>query len=672
MASSPVLPRVPGFAYGGDYNPEQWEPAVWREDARLMREAGVNFVSVGIFSWAHLEPRPGRYEFGWLDRVLDLLASAGVRACLATATASPPPWLARLHPSSGAVARDGGTMFPGSRQHHSPFSPDYRRRAAALTERLAARYARHPALAAWHVDNEFSCHQQECHSPAATRAFRAWLRRRYGTLARLNDAWTTSFWSQRYGAWDEVWTPRRAPYHNNPAQELDYARFWDELLLDLYLSLRAILRRRTPDVPVTTNFMWPFRPLDYRKWAEHVDFVAWDSYPDPHGAAAETAAFGHDVMRSLTPGKPFVLMEQATTQVNWRAANGLKRPGEMRALSLQAVARGADGVMFFQWRQSRGGAEKFHSAMVPHGGARADSRVWREVTGLGADLTRLSPVLGSAVAARAAIVMDWENWWALELPSKPARIDYAATLADFHRLCFRRNVAVDFVHPGQDLSGYAVAFAPSLHLLRETDARNLTQWVRAGGRLAVGPFSGVVDANDRVVLGGYPALLRATLGLVVEEWDGLAPGATRRVRLPGGRATHGSVLAEVVRLEGATAVATFAEDFYAGRAAATRHRCGRGEAWYLATRFDDAALDRLLGGLLPAGPAAPAGVEVRVRRAGARAFVFVLNHTRAAVTVRAPAEAAGGRDLLGGKKVGRRLRLEPFGVAVIAAQSAPG
>jgi beta-galactosidase len=413
--------------------------------------------------------------------------------------------------------------------------------------------------------------------------------------------------------------------------------------------------------------MWPFRPLDYRKWAEHVDFIALDSYPDPHGPAAEEAAFAHDVMRSLRPGRPFVLMEQATTQVNWRAVNGLKRPGQMRALSLQAVARGADGVMFFQWRQSRGGDEKFHSAMVPHGGAQAGSRVWREVVGLGSDLVRLAPVGGTKVAARVAIAMDWENWWALEQPSRPVRLDYPAWLADFHRLCFRRNVAVDFVHPGQDLSAYSVVFAPVLQLLRDTDARNLTQWVDAGGRLVVGPFSGIVDANDRVVLGGYPALLRATLGLVVEEWDGLAPGTTRRVRLPGGRTTRGSVLAEVVHLEGAKAVATFAEDFYAGKPAATRHRRGRGEAWYLATRFDDAALDRLLGSLLPAGPAAPAGVEVSVRRDKDRTFVFLLNHTRSAVAVPPPPEAVGGRDLLTGKKVARRLRLEPFGVAVVAA-----
>ncbi len=227
------IPRLPRLAYGGDYNPEQWSPSVWAEDARLMREAGVNLVSVGIFSWAMLEPRPGRYEVRWLDRVLDTLAAAGVQVCLANATASPPPWMAKMYPKSCAVARDGGVMFPGSRQHYSPFSADYRRCAAALTEKLARRYAKHPALAAWHVNNEYSCHQQECHSAAATQAFRQWLRKKYRTLDALNDAWTTAFWSQRYGAWDEIWTPRRAPYHNNPAQELDYARFWDDGCLDL-------------------------------------------------------------------------------------------------------------------------------------------------------------------------------------------------------------------------------------------------------------------------------------------------------------------------------------------------------------------------------------------------------------------------------------------------------
>lgn len=662
------LPRLPRIAYGGDYNPEQWAPSVWAEDAQLMREAGVNLVSVGIFSWAMLELRPGRYEFGWLDRVLDTLAKAGVSVCLANATASPPPWMAKKFPASCAVARDGGAMFPGSRQHYSPFSADYRRCALALTEAIARRYAKHPALAAWHVNNEYSCHQQECHSPAATRAFRGWLRKKYRTLGALNDAWTTAFWSQRYGAWDEIWTPRRAPYHNNPAQELDYARFWDEGCLDLYLAERAVLKRHSPDLPVTTNFMWPFKPLNYRRWAEHCDFIAWDAYPDPHGAPPEFSAYGHDLMRSLRPELPFVLMEQATTQVNWRPINGLKRPGQMRALSLQAVARGADGVMFFQWRQSQGGAEKFHSAMVPHAGAQTGNRVWREVTGLGVDLEALTPVAGSGVKARAAIVFDWENWWALELPSKPARIDYAAVVADFHRLCFRRNLTVDFVAPGADLSAYEVVFAPALYLLRAADAKNLSDYARAGGKLVVSYFSGIVDEHERVALGGYPAHLREALGLVVEEWDGLAPGTTRRVKLPGGKTTAGAEFAEVVHLEGAKATATFAEDFYAGKPAATRHKFGAGQTYYLATRFDDAALARLLDGVVPRGAQAPAGVEISERRDGRRTFTFVLNHTRAAVTVPLPRAAVGTTDLLTGRKVGRRVKLAAFGCAVLAAR----
>ncbi len=670
MSTIPRLP--PGLAYGGDYNPEQWDESVWRDDMRLMRTAGVNFVSIGIFSWAHLEPAPGRYEFGWLDRLMDLLAANGIRANLATGTASPPPWLAVRHPDSLPIGRDGQPWFPGGRQHYSPFSAAYRRHALALVTRLARRYAQHPALAAWHVNNEYACHIQECHGPEAQRAFRAWLRRRHRDLAGLNAAWSTSFWSQRYGAWPEVGTPRRVPAFNNPAQEIDYRRCFNDAVLALYLAERAVLRRATPGVPVSTNFMWPFKALDYRAWAPHLDFACWDAYPDPAAAPEEFAAFGHDLIRSLLPNRPFLLMEQATTQVNWRPLNVLKPPGLMRRLSLQAVARGADGVLFFQWRQSLGGAEKFHSAMVPHGGAGPRSRVWREVAGLGAELLRLRPVAGTRPVPRAALVFDWENWWALELPGKPAPIDYAALMADFHRWFFRRNLPVDFVAPSADLSGYKLVVAPALYLLRAADAANLAAFARDGGQLLATYFSGIVDEHDRVVPGGYPAHLRATLGLCVEEWQPFAAGTGPRVRLPGARRPlRARDWADLCHLEGAQALGTFADGFFAGRPAFTRHRVGRGAAHYLATRLADAGLDRVLApiataaGLRPAHPA-PAGVEASVRTGARGDFLFLLNHGARSVTV--PLDRKWARDLLSGRDVIGQVRIAPGAAAVVTTR----
>jgi beta-galactosidase len=244
-----LLERLGGLAYGGDYNPEQWPEETWADDVRRMREAGVNLVTVGVFSWALLEPADGTYEFGWLDRVLDLLHENGIAVDLATATASPPPWFSTAHPETLPVAPDGTRLWPGGRQAWCPSSPVFRAKAVALVDQLAKRYAEHPALVLWHVSNELGCHNAHCYCDVSAIAFRRWLRRRYGTLEELNRAWGTTFWSQRYGEWDEVLPPRTTPAVPNPTHALDFARFSSDELLDHYRAERDVLRRISPGVP---------------------------------------------------------------------------------------------------------------------------------------------------------------------------------------------------------------------------------------------------------------------------------------------------------------------------------------------------------------------------------------------------------------------------------------
>jgi beta-galactosidase len=631
------------LAYGGDYNPEQWPEAIWREDVRLMQEAGVNLVSVGIFSWALLEPEPGSFDFGWLDRVLDLLHEGGVRVDLATATASPPPWLSRAHRDSLPVTADGRTMWPGGRQAYCPSSPAYRAGAARLVERLAGRYADHPALAMWHVNNEYGCHVPRCYCDVSAAAFRGWLRRRYGDLDALNAAWGTAFWSQHYSYWEEINPPRLAPNFVNPTQQLDFSRFSSDELLDCYRAEREILRRLTPDVPVTTNFMAPqFKPLDYFKWAAEMDLVSNDHYLRPaEGDTNIDLALAGDLTRGLAGGAPWLLMEHSTSAVNWQPRNLAKRPGQMRRNSLAHVARGADGTLFFQWRASRSGAEKYHSGMVPHAGI--DSRVWREVVELGGDLRRLAEVRGSRVVADAAIVWDYEAWWAVELDSHPS-VDAAFLdrVRAFHAALWRAGVTADVVHPAHDLGAYRLVLVPSLYVVADAAAQALTDYVRGGGHAVVSYFSGIVDEHDAVRLGGYPGAFRELLGVRSEEFAPLAEGET--VRLDDG--TTASVWTEDLRLEGAQAVASYVDGPVPGRPAVTRHALGDGVAWYVATRIDPGPLLARAceeAGVEPVVSGLPAGVEAVRRRGAGGDYVFVLNHTDAPVP-----HGLGGTDLLGG------------------------
>ncbi len=629
-----------------------------------MREAGVNLVTVGVFSWAQLEPEPGRYEFEWLDRVLDLLAEHGIFADLATATASPPPWLAHRHPESLPETQEGTTLWPGARQHFCPSSHEYRRAAAALVERLAERYGDHRALALWHVNNEYGCHVAACYCDRSAEHFRGWLRERHSSLAALNEAWGTAFWSQRYGDWDEVLPPRPAPTWRNPSQELDWRRFCSEALLELFLMERAILERLSPGIPITTNFMRFFKPCDYWKWAERVDFVADDVYPDPGDpAGALERSRAADLARSLKGSAPWLLMEQAPNAVNWRERNVPKHPGQMRLGSYQSLARGADGIMFFQWRASKAGAEKFHSGMVPHAGTEA--RTWREVVQLGGELARLDDVVGTRVPAEVALVFDWESWWALELPSKPSHhLLLLDQVAHWYRPLWERNLTVDFVHSEGDLARYRLVVVPNLYLVSDAAAENLERFVATGRTLLVSFFSGIVDERDHVRLGGYPAPLRRLLGIVVPELWPHAEGETRHVTLDGKR--HECKLwSDWIELEGAEAVAVFEDGWLSGRPALTR----KGSAWYLGTRLDTAAMEALVAklaeesGVVPPLEA-PSEVEVVRREGDGRSFLFVLNHgaQEAKVVV-----DGSYRDALTDTRCSGTVTLGPFDVAVLRA-----
>ncbi|WP_243076134.1 beta-galactosidase [Microbacterium sp. SS28] len=659
MTTVPHVPRTEGFralvddlgiCFGGDYNPEQWPRDVWLEDADLMVQAGVNLVTIGVFSWSRLEPSPGERDFAWLDEVLDLLHARGIAVDLASPTASPPPWLGVQHPETLPVDRDGVRLVAGSRNQFTPASRVYREHALAITTDLARRYADHPAVRMWHVGNEYG---QLDFGDEAAREFRSWLRDKYGTIEALNAAWGTTVWAQGYRAFDEVLPPRRMPYLVNPAQSLDFRRYSSDQLLAVYREQRDAIRAVGATQPITTNFMEFFVHADYWAWAPEVDVIANDHYIDHSSpTAASDAALVHDLMRSLGGGRPWVLMEHAVSSVSWRPHNLPKSPAQTRLDSLQAVARGADAICFFQWRQARSGAERFHSAMLPHAGA--DTDVFRSVTALGADLRRLRDVADGRVEASVAVLFDWSSWWAGEEPARPTeRLETLAQVQRWHRELWRRGVAVDLVRPGADLSAYRVVLVPHSYVLEPDAAASLSAAVRAGASLVVGPFSGVADANAAILPGRSPALLRDVLGVSGEEWVGLpdaptaleiAPEWTTGRAAAAGLPTAG-ILGERLRAEGADVLARFAAGHLAGAPAVTRHHAGEGTAWYLGAIVSDDVLGAVLGDALEAvdvrGVVLDLPDDVEAVRRGAA--LFLLNHGS---TERIVTAAGRWRDLL--------------------------
>ncbi|MDR3276865.1 MAG: beta-galactosidase [Treponema sp.] len=637
MRYPPIVPRFPHILHGGDYNPDQWlrwKDTIWKEDMRLVRLAGVNSLTVGIFSWTALEPREGEYRFEWLDEVMDMLAANGMAAVLATPSGAKPAWMSRKYPEILRVNDRRQRNLHGERHNHCLSSPVYRQKVTAINTRLAERYRNHPALGVWHISNEYG---GECHCPLCQERFRAWLKARYQTLDALNEAWWTAFWSHTYSDWEEIESPSPLGENGLHGLKLDWRRFTSEQFVDFYLHETAPLKKITPDVPCTTNLMGTYPGIDYFRLAEVLDVASWDSYPqwtgvDDTGLGARTA-FMHDLTRSLKD-KPFMLMESSPSATNWRPVAKLHRPNVHMLQSMQAVAHGADTVQYFQYRKSRGGPEKFHGAIIDHEGSE-HTRVFRDAAAVGERLKGMDAIVGADTPARTAIIYDWQVRWSLDdvkglLQDKT---NYEETVIGHHRAFWKLGIATDIIDSTRSFDKYDVLIAPMLYMLRPGVAERIDAFVERGGTFVATYVTGYADEHDLTHLGGFPGPLRKTLGIWCEEIDALFPGDENSI-VWAGKPYRVFDLCELIHGEGAETLAAYGGDFYAGEPALTVNRRGKGKAYFIAARSGDDLLDDFYGmiardaGLERAveGPL-PWGVSARVRDNGEQKFLFVMNFT---------------------------------------------
>ena len=640
--------------YGGDYNPDQWPEEVWDDDVRLMKKAGVNLVSVGIFSWAKIETSEGVYDFDWLDRIIDKLAEAGVAVDLASATASPPMWLTQAHPEVLWKDYRGDVCQPGARQHWRPTSPVFREYALKLCRAMAEHYKGNPYVVAWHVSNEYGCHNRFDYSEDAEHAFQQWCEERYGTIDAVNDAWGTAFWAQRMNDFSEIVPPRFIGDGNfmNPGKLLDFKRFSSDALKAFYIAERDTLAEITPDLPLTTNFMVSASGsvLDYDDWGDEVDFVSNDHYFIPGEAHLDELAFSASLVDGIARKDPWFLMEHSTSAVNWREINYRKEPGQLVRDSLAHVAMGADAVCYFQWRQSKAGAEKFHSAMVPHAGE--DSAVFRDVCELGADLNKLSDegILGSRLAkSRVAVVFDYESEWATEHTATPTQhVHHVDEPLAWFRALADQGVTADVVPVRGAWDDYEMVVLPSVYLLSEETTRRVRDYVVGGGRLVVTYYTGISDEKDHVWLGGYPGSIRDVVGVRVEEFMPMGDdftGVPDRLELSNGAVAHD--IADVIgSVDGtATVLETFKDDPWTGMDGApaiVAHTFGEGRSVYVGARLgrDGIALSlpEILDSLGMAEAGGNDGRVLHVEREGADGSRFVFSFNRTHETVRVPVE----------------------------------
>lgn len=618
--------------YGGDYNPDQWTSEIWDVDFELFKEAHITMLTLPVFSWSRIESSPGVYDFKWLINILDRAKKAGISICLATSTAVQPAWLSKMHPEILPTDAHGNKKRFGGRVKFCPNSKIYKEYASRLVTQFAEIAQKYDHIAMWHIGNEYDNY---CYCDTCKAEFQSWVKERYKTIEEVNKRWYLNFWGHQIYAFDEIeipdyrtenWDLGGTTRTNFQTINLDYMRFMNDSILSCYLNELKVIREMTPSIPVTTNFMGTFKPLDYFKWAKHLDVISWDHYPGLADGPYKGAML-HDLMRSLKKETPFWLMEQSPSQQNWAPYNTLKRPGQLRLQSYQTIAHGADAILYFQMRRSLANCEKFHGALIDHHGGN-QTRVFKECQQIGDELSRLSEFKGSLVKSDVGIIFDWENWWAIEMSSGPSvLINYIENITLYYQSLYKKNQMVDFLNEADNYSNYSVIIAPMLYMVKESIFIKLEEFVKKGGTLILTTFSGIVDENDHVTTAGYPGKFREMAGLWVEEIDGLLPEMNNSIKDYDGKDFKCRILCDIIKPDTAKVLATFGEDFYKGSPAITVNDHGQGKVFYIGTVPESRFIEKFLTDVLGTSNA-PEGIEISTRYLEDVAYTFYINYSQ--------------------------------------------
>lgn len=656
--------------FGGDYNPEQWPEEIWMEDMRILKLANINSATINVFAWAQLQVSETEYDFSTLDKVIEMLRKCQYDIVLATSTAALPAWMSHRYPDVNRIDFEGRQHKYGHRHNHCPNSPTFKKYAPLLAGKLSERYGHLKEVVCWHISNEYS---GECYCENCETAFRVWLKEKYKTINALNKAWNMTFWGHKIYDWEEIVVPNALGDGFGDDQtafagiSLDYKRFNSDSLLQNFIDEKMAIRQFDQETPVTTNLMGAYKPLDYFKWAKEMDIVSWDNYPR-YDTPESLTAMMHDLMRGLKNGDPFMLMEQTPSQQNWQPYNALKRPGQMRSISYQAVAHGADTVQFFQLRRSVGACEKFHGAVIDHVGTE-NTRVFREVAELGNELKGIGQqFIGARTPAKVGIIFDWPNYWGLEYTSGPTvELKYVEQIHHYYQELYRRQIDIDMVSLDGSFAKYDVIFAPCLYMITEEQAALIKSYVEHGGRFVTTMMSGLVNENDNIHLGGYPGPLRDIVGVWVEEFDALPPEKNYQVHFANDQSSNCRMLCDIIHPEGAEVLASYGEgEFYQYTPAVTKHYLGKGQAFYVGTMLGikgmEILVDLVLDGLEIPQYHLPEGVETKLREKNGKKFRFIINHRNSSIETDLP---FCGKDILTGEEISGWTILKPYDVKII-------
>jgi beta-galactosidase len=675
-ADAYLFPKDHHIYVGVDYYPEHWPPERWETDLRMMKEAGFNIVRVAEFSWVLFEPHEGRYEFEWLDRWLALADKYGIKVIIGTPTAIMPAWLAHKYPEALEMKSTGQRTVWGGRRHNCYSDKDFRRLSEAIVLELAKHYQANPTVVGWQIDNEFG--NADCYCDKCRASFQRWLQQKYGDLDELNRAWGTHFWGQRYSDWQQIPIPNHRAGEwaiSNPSASLDWVRFMSHMQVEFCNAQVRIIKQNCPESQfITHNFMGLHSSLDYYDLARELDFVSWDNYPKLSPAIPYEASLAADVMRGLKK-RNFLIMEQTAGPLGWETFSRNPQPGELRKICYQQLAHGADGQIWFRWRTCTVGREQHWHGLLGHDGK--ENRRYREAAQVAREYQQLAPYLaGTTPRPQVAIVYDYDSIWALQFQPGYPDAGHASAIKRYYNALLRAGVGVDIVRPGDELSGYPLVLAPHLHVLADSDANELVEYVKNGGVLMADCRTAVKDETNLAHARTLPGILSPALGIEIEEYESLLLGisdketTSYKIRTDSqlGETYTAVQYADWIKPTSARSMAHYDQPRLEAFAAVTRNDFGKGTGWYVGTIVSEPDFyDKLIARLLADADiqpliVPPAGVEVALRRHGDRGLAFVINHAAAVQTVAVP---NGKRELLTNTKTDGPLTLPPFGVAII-------
>ncbi|HEX9388372.1 MAG TPA: beta-galactosidase [Anaerolineales bacterium] len=663
------------FYFGVDYYPEHWPEERWLIDAHLMAEAGLNVVRLAEFAWSKMEPNEGEFDIDWLDRAIGILQSQGIRVVLGTPTASPPPWLMSKSPQLFRVREDGVRVTFGNRREYCPNNSVYQEYTQRIVTKMAEHYAHHPAVIGWQIDNEFG---DRCYCSTCAEKFQTWLRSRYEALDELNQKWGTVFWSHVYSDWSEIPLPLTTGSSPNPGLALDFYRFCSDSYVGYQQMQIDILRAQCPSHFITHNLMgFNYDRLNYFDLARNLDFVAWDNYPRMQwtmekGVEPGSSALSADTMRGLK-SKNIWVMEQQAGPGGWEMLSVNPRPGELRLWAYQSIAHGADAIVFFRWRTARFGTEQYWHGLLDHDASL--SRRYEEIKRMGAEIKEVGDqILGSQVNSSVAMMLSYDSRFAFQVQPNNPRFSYPEHFHQIYRSFYQQHVSIDIVAPNADLSSYKLIIAPALHLISDATAENLKRYVQAGGTLVVTQRTGVKDESNTVVNQRLPGLLAEVCGVEVEDYDSLSSHMQNGIEftipeLADSACVPVGVLCDILKLTGATVIARYTQEYYAGKPAITLNQFGAGHAIYIGAVGDDLLYDLLAKWLLNTTGlrntfATPPGVEVTQRVQGDISLRFILNHNNTPQTIHLESSQV---NLLNGKQVTGDVQLDPFDVLILTS-----